>query len=485
MSRSTSLCQPELPRYSTQEEGPPTSPLLHLAPEILKLIIAHVSLWDLKSLRFTCKHFSGFTDPVLFHTIVLVPCPASFNIITALLHPERISRHVRRLIYDDRWSDVTTSIRHSVQRVNFESFNPVANARLLQTLHRLFQLTRSFKEDASCEVVSLKQVLDLLPALRAVSVFSTHEHDKSAKLPSFYARICSDVLYKLNESSLLPPQPQHSQSGRSALLAIGQSGKNITDINMNGLSWRYMSASRSRLAVFPAGVFATVRCLQLSFSPTQCDMVLRGKSLLAKLGRALSQAVKLQVLRLDFGDDSAQLDVKEDEDDEGFDDFDDLDDDSDMEVVDGRSWCMLSALFTPEHHYPSLKELDLQHVRFREAGLLAFFDRYASTIKSLRLNSVELVAPRRSTSPCWRRVFIHLQSTLNLCKVQLQDGLYISGGGVWISMHPKPEERFPGCLLDQVEQFILYGGECPIRAGYHDLDVKDLNGLGDESWAFC
>ena len=481
MSRSTSLCQPELRRDSTQE-GSPTSPLLYLAPEILKLIVAHLSLWDLKSLRFTCNHFSDFTDPILFNTIVLVPCPASFNIITTLSHPERISRHVRRLIYDDRWPDVTTSIRNNVQRVNFESFNPVANARLLQTLHHLCQLTRRFKEDASCEVASLKQVLDVLPALRAVSVFSTHEHDKSAKLPSFYARICSDVLYKLNESGLLPAQPQHSQSGRSTLLAIGQSGQNIADINMNGLSWRYMFASRPRLAVFPASVFATVRCLQLSFSRTQCDMVLRGKSLLAKLGRALSQAIHLQVLGLDFGDDSAQLDVEDDEDDE---EVDDVDDDSDVEVIDGRSWCMLSALLTPEHHYPSLRELDLQNVRFREAGLLAFLDRYASTIKSLRLNSVELVAPRRSTSPCWRRVFIHLQSALNLCQVQLQDGLYISGGGVWISMHPKPEERFPGCLLDQVEQFILHGGECPIRAGYHNLNVKDLNGLGDESWAFC
>ena len=145
---------------------------------------------------------------------------------------------------------------------------------------------------------------------------------------------------------------------------------------------------------------------------------------------------------------------------------------------------MLSALFKSEHQYRNLRELDLQNMRFSEAGFINFLNRHAGTLKVLRLNSVELVAAAQSHSPCWQRIFKHLQSALTLREVLLQDGLYISGAGVWISMHPRPEERFPGCLLDQVVQFILHGGECPIRAGYHDLKQNDLNGLGDESWAF-
>ena len=472
----SSLCEPRLEFEFTQEQGCSTSALLCIAPEILELIIAHMSRWDLKSLRSTCSQFSAFIDPILFHTIVLVPCPASFNIIIALPHPDRISCHVRRLVYDDRWPDVASSIENCLQRVNIGSFNPIANARLLQKLHRLSYFARRFKEDALCEVASLKRIIGALPLFRGVSVFSTHEHDNSAKLPSFYARICSDVLYKLDEASLLPNQPQHSQSGRSALLAIGQSGKNITDINMNGHSWRYMFASHSQLGVLQPGVLANVRNLQLSFAHTQDHLLLRGKFLLAKLGGALSQAIHLQVLRLDFGDDTAQVNVEDDE--------RNSEDSEDVEDIDGRSWCMLSALFTSEDRFPNLKELNLQNFRFSESGLLAFLERHASTLGSLRLNSVELVAPRLSRSPCWRSVFVYLQQALSLCQVQLQDGLYISGGGVTLSMHPKPEERFPGCLLDQVEQFILYGGECPIRLGYHALNGNDLNGLGDESWAF-
>jgi len=168
-----------------------------------------------------------------------------------------------------------------------------------------------------------------------------------------------------------------------------------------------------RLDILPAGVLATARVLELSFGPKQCDLLFYGKTLLAKLGQALSQAIHLEILRLEFCDDT-------DRDDLYYypDDFDD---------VESRSWCMLSALFPSEHHYLDLKELDLQNFRFSEPGFLAFLDHHASTIKSLRLNSVELVAPRQSRSPCWRRIFIHIQSALDLHQVKLQD---ISGGGI-------------------------------------------------------
>ena len=450
----------------THEQVQPKSTLLSLPYEILELTTAHASLRDLKSLRSTCKQFSASTDPALFHTIVIVPCLASFRVITASPYHDRISGHVRRLFYDDRWPDVAARIRNNLQRVNSDSLNPTAKARLLQRLDLLTQITKSFNGNAVYEVACLKQVLDLLPSLRTVSVFSTHEHDNSAKLPAFYSRLCFNSLCEINEASLLPANPHHSERGRSALLAIRQSVANVTDIHMNGLSWLYMFHSTIQSGIFPADVLATVKSLHLSFDHTQHDLLLRGKTQLARLGTVLSQAIHLGSLRLDFGDDTAQDAVDE------------------VEGLDGRSWCMLLALFPSEHRYPHLRELDLQNFRFSEPGLLAFLDRHAGTIKSLRLNSVELVAGRRSRSPCWRRVFIHLQSALDLHEVQLQDGLYISGGGVWISMHPKPEERFPGCLLDRVEEFILHRGECPIRAGYHDLKWTDLNGLGDDSWAF-
>ena len=213
MSREGSICQPEPQFEFTQEQGHPKSTLLCLAFEILELIIAYVSLRDLKNLRSTCKQFSGFTDPILFHTIVLVPCPASFNVITALPHPDRISWHVKRLIYDDRWEDVIGRIRDSLLICYFGS-DPVMEALCIQEVEHLTPLVRSFENDTSWEVALFKQVLNLLPSLRAVSAFSSHEHDKSAKLPGFYSRICSDVMC---ETDLLGPR--HSQRARSALLA--------------------------------------------------------------------------------------------------------------------------------------------------------------------------------------------------------------------------------------------------------------------------
>jgi hypothetical protein len=465
-SRSTPELELEFEFESSHEQDHPKSTLLSLPHEILDLILAYASLRDLKSLRSACKQFSTFTDPALFHTVIIVPCSASLNLITTLPHHERISRHVKSLIYDDRWPDLSRSIRNNLPIANVGSVNQIAQARLFLTLDHLTQLTRCFKENISNEVAHFKQVLDRLPSLRGVSVFSTHEHDKSAKLPRFYSSICSDILCEINETSLLPHHPQRSGRAQSALLAISQSSVHVTEIYMNGLSWRQMPHSQVQQCFFTRPVFATVRCLELRFGHTQYDLLFCGKTLLARLGHALSQAIHLEVLRLDFGDDTAQDNVDE------------------VEESDDRPWCMLSALFNSEHRSHNLRELDFQNLRFSEAGFITFLDHHASTIKSLRLNSVELVAAPGSRSPCWRRVFIHLQSVLRLHQVQLQDGLYISGGGVWISMHPRPEERFPGCLLDQLEQFILHGGECPIRAGYHDLKQDDLNGLGDESWAF-
>lgn len=460
------MSRPEHELGSSHIQDRPESTLLSLPHEILDLIIAYASLKDLKSLRSSRKQFSTITDPTLFHTIVLVPCPASFRVFTALPHHSRISRHVRRLVYDDRWPDFSCRIRNNLRIASNRSVNPLAPARLFQMLDQLNQLTGCFKETVWNEVAHFKQVLAMLPSLRSVSVFSSHEHDKSARLPRFYSTICADILGEINETALLPNHLQHSARGRSALSAIGQSRTTITHIHLNGLSWRQISHFPGEPSAFEGPAFATVRRLELSFGPGQHDLCLRGKTLLGRIGPALSQVIHLEILRLDLGDDTAQID------------------DDEVEGFDGRSWCMLSALFKLEHQYRNLKELDLQNMRFSEAGFINFLNRHTGTIKVLRLNSVELVAAAHSESPCWRRIFMHLQSALNLHEVLLQDGLYISGGGVWISMHPIPEERFPGCLLDQVLQFILHGGECPIRAGYHKLRQNDLNGLGDESWAF-
>lgn len=432
----------------------------------MDLILAFASLQDLKSLRSSCKHFSTFTDSVLFHTIIIVPCPASFNLITTLPQRDRISRHVRKLVYDDRWPDLFRSVRTAFVKSNGRLAMPDVQSKLLRRLDQLNQLTQSFKADSSSEVAHFKQVLDTLFALRSVSVFSSHKHDNSARLPHFYTRICGDLLRWTNVTNLLPGQPQHSARGRSALLAIAQCRGNITDIHLNGFKWRQLSYSGTETSVFTHSIFASVRRVELSSNYLPGELFFHGKTLLARLGDALSEAIHLEVLRLDIEDETTQ------------------DDTYDVEGFDGRSWCMLSALFHSEHQYRNLRELDLRNMRFSETGLTNFLDHHASTLTSLRLNSVELVATRSSRSPCWRRVFIHIQATLCLCEALLQDGLYISGGGVWISMHPMPEGRFPGCLLDKVEHFILEGGECPIRDDYHELNVNDLNGLGDESWAF-
>jgi hypothetical protein len=447
-------------------QAPPKLSLLCLPHEILDLIIVYVPRRDLKSLRSACKQFSTTTDPTLFHTIVLVPCPASFHLFTALPHHARISPHVKRLVYDDRWPDISRRIRNNLPTASNRSGNRLAPARLFEILDHLNQVAGCSENAGWNEVAHFKQVLEMLPSLRSVSVFSSHEHDMSARLPRFYSRICADILDDISETTLLPNCHQHSTKGQSALLAIAQCRAKITHIHLNGLSWRQISHSPGEPRALIGPAFATVRHLELSFGPAQHDLLLRGRALLGKIGPALSQAIHLEILRLDFGDDTAQVDVEEDED------------------FPSRSWCMLSALFKSEHQYRNLRELDLQNMRFSEAGFINFLNRHAGTLNVLRLNSVELVAAAQSDSPCWQRIFKHLQSALTLREVVLQDGLYISGGGVWISMHPRPEERFPGCLLDQVVQFILHGGECPIRAGYHDLKQNDLNGLGDESWAF-
>ena len=64
--------------------------------------------------HYFVKRLSASTDSTLFHTLVIVPCPACFRVIATLPHPDAVSRYVRELIYDDRWLDVVGSIRNNL-----------------------------------------------------------------------------------------------------------------------------------------------------------------------------------------------------------------------------------------------------------------------------------------------------------------------------------------------------------------------------------
>jgi hypothetical protein len=123
----------------------------------------------------TCKRLSASTDPTLFHTIVIVPCPAYFSVITTLPHPDAINRHMRRFIYDDPLAGLRRQLPEQISQNKLAILHLVAKTRLFQTLDGLSQLTRPFKENTCYEVMCCKRVLDLLLLLRTVSVLSSHQ----------------------------------------------------------------------------------------------------------------------------------------------------------------------------------------------------------------------------------------------------------------------------------------------------------------------
>lgn len=74
-----------------------------LPPEVLELIVQHLSGSDLKRARLASRPLNQICIAPLFRWVTLVPFTSCLEKFTALLGSTTLGVHIHKLTYDDRW----------------------------------------------------------------------------------------------------------------------------------------------------------------------------------------------------------------------------------------------------------------------------------------------------------------------------------------------------------------------------------------------
>lgn len=467
-----------------------SSPLLTLPVELLALVISHASNAELKSLRVASKHLCALSEPQLFQSIVLVSSIALLDKFRCLFERSHLRSYVQRLVYDDRLSSLSDILAESLQaedlnelRSTFRNSN-LGPAPLQARYVEVFDcLRQDSKVPVDQEVEGLSRAIRILPSLTKITVLSGDGYGllgspRMDHLPAVYPPSWIETVQELYErkyaaSGLIGHglYPRRD-STHHALLAARSRPKPLTEIRVMGSFWQDFFGRTELPGSFGilCSVFVAIRLVDLSFYidrspnfPSDWDLV--------RFGALLTQATDLEVLKVDFGVEHFESAL--------FDRWD-----GNWNEVDARNWCMLSRIFPGDRQFKRLRQIEFTRLLATENGLIAFLEHHSATLRSLSLRQVDLVRPPlQRRKPCWLRVIKDIQAKLSLQQVTFDKAL-ISGRVQWTGWYPSTELRFPGCLMERVEQFILCGGDCPIPDDYNRFDREGRERIGDRSWAF-
>jgi hypothetical protein len=458
--------EPKLP-------GTVESPLpgfLSLPVEILVSIFRHVARGDLKQLRLSCKFLCLITEPILFHTIVVVPHLDCLKALVSLSEHPTISKCVQIVFYDNRWGDFAswlweTPLKHDIFGQNA---TPTALTRVLQPSPLLEQLSSGAlrKDSTDVEIAYLSRAFSMLPSLSGLGCLEWPASDltNSEPVPAFYTRFVKLGQFEGPRWDCLGYQEptQGSWGVLSVLPAMFAARVSVPDLRIDDVEWYDMFQSHHRLQTFRA-VLSPVRRLKITthVDSTILDAVGAGP----RVGSIMACFSSLQDLDLEFQLGNFHRGVPE-----GLGNEHAI-------AVPPLSLPTFTELFPKEIYFPRLERLALSDFLVNEVDLISFLTRHAETLSVLRLGNGNLdPGAEAGAEACWVRVIRRLQSDLHLQTMLFSRYLGNFDSQNWHILESGIHGA-PGCLKRRAEDFVVYGGTCPLE----DAAVGVLQGYGRKS----
>ena len=446
-----------------------TMPLL--PTEVFLAVFQYAGRSDLKNARLSCKLLASVAEESLFREVVVVPHLDSLEQLPHLASHPTIGRRVQRLIYDTRTlsSPSRISIDLSATRDGTYRFDNTQNTVYdLLDYHR--QRAIATVEQTEMELIYFLRAFRSLPCLQSLCIrggdpgLTTAEFARLT-LPRFYNRLIEQVegLTYSNFETRYSSAPR----AQAVFFCVYASGLKLPDLRVEGVYW----------------------------------------STLAALGTLRDSSTCLRMFRAVFSRENLRNILIPDRPDETYDDrLASLDESFPSTLGRQVSLTAASNLATaiPNKHssllanpplsapyVTQLESLCLTSFTAFEDELIEFLVPYSASLKSLTIQNAKLLmSPMRNTRPCWVRLLKQLQPRLQLTHVSLGGALSNGGNQYWRiskSHQQKIEERGGNSLKSRVEDFIVYGGECPLstfalRPGQFDAAPPNPLDRGDHSF---
>jgi outer membrane protein assembly factor BamE (lipoprotein component of BamABCDE complex) len=408
-----------------------------LPTEVLELVVQHLDTAALKRLRRANKSLCEYITPLLFKTIVLVSFTSclsgftkllSFTSVTVVQEPlardesrdhvsgvayDGIARHVRRLVYDDRWHSEFWDYVGELKPSGPESVQDVVERyHDEETVFKNFVGAEREKAGESREVMLMRSVLDLLPGLREVHVLERGASSKDDEAPTwfyiFMKRISSDQDDASDDEHGSERKREFDRCRRERS-AVEMLVETKADVLGEIEKFKVSGLEQSMIEPTPCEslTFRELKEVEVTFrmnEPNPFADLNRPVPQYSPLAHALMNVKKLERLvlngRTPYDSTGAYCEGKE---------------------------TLIPSFVREKIIFDSLRHLSISGTPMNADCLMPLLEAHKSTLKSLELKSIVLISPQRDMKEqCWIRI-------LYLCKSMKLDhfalGYVLANGG--------------------------------------------------------
>ena len=408
------------------------------APEILQYIFRHLENRSLFNVRLACKSFEEAASPFLFDQIYISSFRTDLEV--AKLTVLRFGRYIRTLVFALNYLDyLVQQFRDSLRQKSCSNdIEPPScfHQSLKNACDRYIGRHAEWREvNKSGELLShLCFFLGKMPRLETIKITTSplfgYKSRESLQLPGAESACSGPARILYNEA--LGFEPWHrwqnavsvedgTDAWRHLMHALSTTKSYVKHIALHQpygnlpISCTVFQMSQAQ-ALDWGECFRCLTTLRLTLCTWYQDSTYDA-GIQEKLSSALAAASNLEQLTLDS---------------------------------ESREWLFFEH-FLRGCRFPKLISLDLSHIDVAEEQLVDFLGSSPS-LENLSLYMVSL------SQGSWERVVGWIRLSLQLHCVCFR---HISGE----SPHPDEGDEIPGVLVEQIEEFILFGGENPFTEG--------------------
>lgn len=436
----------------------------NLPEAVRNCICRHLPSQDLKRVRLVCKELDFSAQRALFQLVCLRPNIDSFHNLDLISRHPVLRRHVETIHYNGEMVQQYPDFDHWNKKLGGEIDMAWASRDLLRKQFTTEDLNyhylkyrqhiegQTYIDNDDNAKQWLVKIFKKLPQIDTVE-YTTQESDPDVEIAdpivwSSLSAIGRETLSEPCNFGILDSPTQFI----TLLQAASQNCKNLTTIKGFYLEWEIFESS-DQLRTMLAAV-KNIQHLILNI-PNFPDMDLEGHR--KKLARVIANAPDLKTLELFFGR---------------------------LPSVISESVMKLGQLLKSRSHWPTLQRLVLQGFCTSEVDLRRLLGTHAATLKSLGLSDVDfppLGRQQESSGGSFFSLIKFLKSSLSLEHMEFNGTFCNHWDEGWVVNWRNEYAHDKECLKVDIERFVVYGGECPLKAPDVDEDESWAD-QGDDSW---
>lgn len=422
--------------------------MVTLPAELFGLVIAHSEREELKALRLTDHALSNLATAKLFEEIHISPNSSSFDRAHSIAGNDSLNQHVRSLVYHfGKLADVYAG---------FDSFKYEYYAtRETKSAYDLLELNPEVLWNYNCwlEELDAQRTFDL-----------RDEVDELCDLCSRLARL-EAISTILDEANVFGDQEDYIGK-RTGMAAVEDDGwlrfprlfaatvdKPLRKISARSIQWHdldFMGEGSASEVKARHDCLGKLKFLELAIyratldqeneSGGDGDVRLRRVDLFDTM---LGYAERLETLKLDF-------------------------DELPFESEPHETLPLAKVIFS--HHWPRLKELKLEALCIYADEFCDFLYNHRTTLLILCIGDIELVSCENEV-PSVLSVFLRLHDFLRLQSCRITGNFTNRVNQGW---YVDTEHKQPGCLRDQLEEFLCGKKSQKSKYATNDLEKDDF-----------